>query len=125
MWCYEADISNYFNSVDISLLLPMLEKVTADDPKLYGFLSELLTEPLVLERGAAVPDEKGIMAGTPLSAFYANLFLCELDRRFEAEGIPYARYSDDIILFAPTREALEASELNPENLAAVMEELGF
>ena len=108
MWCYKADISNYFNSVDISFLLPMLEAAVSDDPELYGFLSGLLKEPLVLDRGKAVPDEKGIMAGTPLSAFYANLFLRELDFRFEAEGIPYARYSDDMILFAPTREEAEA-----------------
>ena len=107
MWCYKADISNYFNSVDVSLLLPMLEEVTAGDPELYGFLSGLLKEPRVLDRGRVIREKKGIMAGTPLSAFYANLFLRELDEKFEAEGIPYARYSDDIILFASTREKAE------------------
>ena len=107
MYCYKADISNYFNSVDISLLLPMLEEVTRGDPELYRFLGGLLREPRVLDKGAPLCEEKGIMAGTPLSAFYANLFLRELDAHFEALGIPYARYSDDIILFAPTREQAE------------------
>ena len=48
------------------------------------------------------------MAGTPLSAFYANLYLKDLDARFCEAGIPYARYSDDIILFAETEEERDA-----------------
>ena len=48
------------------------------------------------------------MAGTPLSAFYANLYLNDLDHHFERLGIPYIRYSDDMILFAPTQEAAKA-----------------
>lgn len=113
MYSYKADISNYFNSVDISLLLPVLERVTADDPELYSFLRSLLREPRVLERGVPLTESKGIMAGTPLSAFYANLFLSELDRRFAEKGVPYARYSDDIILFSPDRRELDdlASEV--------------
>ncbi len=49
-----------------------------------------------------IAEQKGIMAGTPLSAFYANLYLKDLDRRFAELGAPYARYSDDIIVFAET-----------------------
>ena len=104
MYAYKADISNYFNSVPVDRLLPMLKDVMQDDPALFTFLKALLTEPEVLENGKPLTEQKGIMAGTPLSAFYANLYLRELDLHFEALGIPYARYSDDIILFASTRE---------------------
>jgi hypothetical protein len=107
-WAYKADISNYFNSVDIPRLLPVLEETLADDEKTYAFLASLLTEPEVLERGKPVTEQKGIMAGTPQSAFYANLFLKDLDALFSDAGVPYARYSDDIIIFAPTREEAEA-----------------
>ena len=108
LYCYKADISNYFNSIPVKLLLPMLRNVLWDDPELYAFLSRLLTEPYVLERGRPICEQKGIMAGTPLSAFYANLFLSELDRSFYERNIPYARYSDDIIVFAKSREECEA-----------------
>ncbi|MBR4554482.1 MAG: hypothetical protein IKO27_02700 [Ruminococcus sp.] len=107
MWSYKADISNYFNSVDISLLLPVLKDVTGDDPELYGFLSSLLLEKRVTDKGQIITDDKGIMAGTPTAAFYANLFLCGLDEYFAGLGIPYARYSDDIILFTDTRAEAE------------------
>ena len=107
-YAYKADISNYFNSVDVSLLLPTLKETLGEDGPLYAFLAALLCEPEALDRGRPVTEQKGIMAGTPLASFYANLFLKDLDAQFDAAGIPYARYSDDIIVFAQTREQAEA-----------------
>jgi len=107
MYSYKADISNYFNSVNVEKLLPMLEKVLGGDTALYSFLSALLTEEHVSDRGEIITEKKGIMAGTPLSSFYANLYLSELDSLFCERNIPYSRYSDDIILFAPSREEAE------------------
>ena len=104
MYSYKADISNYFNSVPIERLLPMLKEVLSDDEELYAFLSRLLTEPRVIDGNKVIIEEKGIMAGTPLSAFYADIYLMELDRFFAERNIPYGRYSDDVILFAETEE---------------------
>ena len=108
MWAYKADVSNYFNSVPVERLLPMLREALGEDEALCRFLSELLTEPRVLSGRETVTEPKGIMAGTPLSAFYANLYLRALDRHFARRGVPYARYSDDILLFAPDRAGAEA-----------------
>ena len=47
------------------------------------------------------------MAGTPISPFLANIYLMELDKHFAEAKVVYARYSDDIILFAPDRATLE------------------
>ena len=107
LYAYKVDISNYFNSVDLSLLLPAMKDTLTDDHELYLFLSGLLEVPFVLEEGEPAEEEKGIMAGTPLSSFYANLFLKEMDEWFEARRIPYARYSDDVIVFADTPEKTE------------------
>jgi hypothetical protein len=108
LWSYKADISNYFNSIPIPKLVPLLEEALGEDPALLRFLTALLEEPEVLEKGLPVREEKGIMAGTPLSAFYANLYLKELDRHFAERGVLYARYSDDVILFAPGEEERQA-----------------
>ena len=107
MYAYKADISNYFNSVDVERLLPMLEELTVENPELYAFLRRLLIEDRVMDRGDVITEPKGIMAGTPLASFYANLYLAELDRYFSERGILYARYSDDLILFARTEEERE------------------
>ena len=77
-WAYKVDIHNYFNSVPVGRFLPKLENVLADDPELFRFLRRLLEEPEVLENGQPVTDEKGIMAGTPVASFYANLYLREI-----------------------------------------------
>lgn len=108
MYAYKVDVSNYFNSIDLARFLPQLREVLAEDPALCDFLTALLSEPQVLDGTKTWTEQKGIMAGTPQSSFYANLFLRDVDAAFHAMGVPYARYSDDIILFAPTEEALRS-----------------
>lgn len=107
MWSYKVDISNYFNTIPVERLLPILERAIADEPVVYRFLAGILTDPRVNDRGNIIEEEKGIMAGTPISTFLANLYLSEMDWMFADEGRLYARYSDDIIIFFHSREHLE------------------
>lgn len=106
MYAYKADIHDYFNSVDVEKLLPMLREIFRDDPPFYDFIARLLSCPFALRDGQIAEMRKGIMAGMPLSAFLANVYLMPLDSAMTSCGLVYARYSDDIILFAPTEEAL-------------------
>ena len=122
MWSYKVDIHDYFNSVPVEKLLPMLKEATSDDPQLYRFLSSLLNEPGVLDRGRRIEEKKGIMAGTPLSSFYANLYLSDLDCSFAKRGIPYSRYSDDIIVFAEDRAEAESYALE---IKAFLDSMGL
>lgn len=107
MWAYKLDIHDYFNSIPIDLLLPKLAETLADDLPLYSFFERMLTNNLVLLNGKVVEEEHGIMAGTPTAPFMANVYLNAVDHYFYDAGVVYARYSDDIILFAPDRETLE------------------
>lgn len=107
MWSYKADISNYFNSIPVESLLPLLKQAIPQDPGVYQFLESLLRDPLVFDQGRLISEEKGIMAGCPLSTFLANLYLQELDTLFLENRWIYARYSDDIIVFANTRQELD------------------
>lgn len=138
MYAYKADVSNYFNSVEPERFLPLLCRTLRDDPALYRFLSALLTEPRVKSGTGVIEERKGIMAGTPQSAFFANLYLSDVDARFHDAGVLYARYSDDIILFAPTAEETAAHaetlramlrgkglELNPEKEVFTTPEEGW
>ena len=107
MWAYKLDIHNYFNSISIPLLLPILSEVLADDPPLYAFFERLLTDGRARVGDEIISEERGVMAGTPTSPFLANIYLREVDHHFAETGVLYARYSDDIILFAPNRETLD------------------
>ena len=108
MWAYKLDIHDYFNSISVPLLLPMLRDLLADDPALFGFFERLLTDGRAVSKGEVVREDRGVMAGTPTAPFLADVYLMEVDRHFADAGVLYARYSDDIILFAPDRGTLEA-----------------
>ena len=110
MWAYKLDIHDYFNSISIPILLPLLKDLLADDPPLYAFFERMLTDDRALVDGTIVHEPHGVMAGTPTSPFLADVYLMEVDRHFDEAGVVYARYSDDIILFAPDRESLEAQK---------------
>ena len=107
LWAYKLDIHDYFNSIPVDRLLSRLEVLLSDDRPLYGFFETLLTEDRVVWNGEVIPERHGVFAGTPTAPFLADVYLSGLDHHFSDEGIPYARYSDDIILFAPDRETLE------------------
>lgn len=105
---YKVDIHDYFNSVDVELLLPRLQRIMTDETECFRLIADLLTNPHVaLPDGQIVCERKGIMAGVPLASFLANLYLNDLDWHFHRQGMLYARYSDDIILFASSAEERE------------------
>lgn len=64
---------------------------------------------MILSDGTIVTEKKGIMAGVPISSFLANIYLNQLDWHFFFEGNRYARYSDDIIVFARSEEERQES----------------
>ena len=107
MWAYKLDIHDYFNSISIDILLPILEEMMSDDPMLYRFFEKLLTDNRVVYNGETILENHGVMAGTPTAPFLADVYLKDVDRHFAEAGVLYARYSDDIIMFAPDLEALE------------------
>lgn len=109
LYCFKADISNYFNSIPAERLVEVLERVITDDSNLLWFLRELLlVNEAQLSDGTSIEENRGAMAGTPVSPFFANVYLLNMDRFFEEQGVAYFRYSDDILIFSRTQEDLES-----------------
>lgn len=107
-YVYKVDIHNYFNSVDIQKLLPILKSIMEYEEETYSLIKRILEDSrAVLPDGEIVTEEKGIMAGTPISSFLANVYLYQLDWCFFYHGNKYARYSDDIIVFAKDNKERE------------------
>ncbi len=106
MYSYKLDISDYFNSVNADILLPILKDVLKSEERLYSLIRNMLLNPYAIVEGEQREIRKGILAGSPLSGFLANLYLTELDKYFYDTGVLYARYSDDIIVFADTNDEL-------------------
>ncbi|MBQ9604627.1 MAG: hypothetical protein IJR45_04350, partial [Firmicutes bacterium] len=129
-YCIKADIHNYFNSIPAEELALTLENVINEDPALLRLLQKLLTLDKAYENKSLVNENRGAMAGCPLSPFFANFYLNDTDRYFAQKAQCYCRYSDDILFFANTeKEALnlldelkdliaeKGLELNPEKCA--------
>ena len=134
----KMDIHNYFNSMPTDGMTQVIREVITDDEPLCRFLCDFLSVNRALvysasgdeEHNHIISEERGAMAGMPVSAFMANIYLLSLDKEFESLGIPYFRYSDDIIVFASTeaerqkcrelverRVAEKGLTMNPDKLA--------
>ena len=109
LYCFKADISNYFNSIPEEELVKVLETIIDDDPNLMWFLRELLLAgESRLEDGSIIREHRGAMAGIPVSPFFANVYILSMDRYFEEKDVAYFRYSDDILIFARSKAELDS-----------------
>ncbi|MCL2632131.1 MAG: reverse transcriptase domain-containing protein [Coriobacteriia bacterium] len=117
-WCCKLDISDYFNSIDTTKMLPIAADVFADDTELTDFFTRLLTADQAVFEGTLIEEQRGVMAGTPTSPFLANIYLRELDSWFVERGYTYARYSDDIIFFADSAEEIAYCSQNARRIIA-------
>ena len=122
LFAYKLDIQNYFNSIDVDKLLPMLEKILSDDNRLFALLETILRSDKAMVDGEVVSEKHGVMAGTPISTFLANVYLGDLDDYFWQNNIHYARYSDDIVVFAESMEKLDEYK---QHIFSVIESKGL
>lgn len=107
MYAFKLDISNYFNSINIEKLLPKLEVIFKEDNKLFELLKDILILDKANFENQIIDEKRGVMAGTSISTFLANVYLMDLDKYFYDNKIIYARYSDDIIFFAKSQEEID------------------
>jgi len=105
VYCYKVDIHNYFNSIDTSILLKKLENII-DDDILMWFFKKIITQNKCVFEKEIIFEDMGGMAGVPISAFFANVYLMDMDQYFFDNNITYARYSDDIVVFSKDKEKL-------------------
>lgn len=107
MYCYKVDIQDYFNSIDVSLLLEKMQFIKVDDLILYQIFERILLQKRVQFENRTILEDHGAMAGIPIAPFFANIYLQSVDKMFREMGVIYFRYSDDVLIFADTKERLE------------------
>lgn len=105
MYGYKVDISNYFNSINVEILLKDLEK-NISDKMLYKFFYNILSNNYTICNKEKIIESKGVIAGCPISAFLANYYIREIDEHFWNQQVVYLRYADDIIMFCNNKDEL-------------------
>lgn len=86
----EFDFSNFFGSIQHSFLYNQMEKNCFQ-------ISQV--EKLIIEGFLSRESGVGIPLGNSISLFLSNLACWELDKKLEEEGLRFARYADDTIIW--------------------------
>ncbi len=106
----EADLKNYFGSLDHEILLRFLEE-RVGDPRIISLVRRWLKAG-ILEKGELTANEQGTPQGGSISVLLSNLFLHHvLDLWFEQQVKPrlrgeayVVRYIDDFVICFQYRE---------------------
>ena len=118
MYVAKTDIIEYGNSIDAKILISFLEQDLEErDPEAVAFFRWLLNRQTFLLNGVVMKGDTAALPGIPIHNFFTNLYLAETDRVLIPRCKAYARYSDDIIMYVPTKQEAE------ENLAELLERM--
>lgn len=105
----KTDIKSYGDNVQPEILADMLDKIFLEkDPKLCSFFRKLLTRGKFYRGNELVEGSTGALSGCPLTTFFENVYLYDLDKYIKAESDYYCRYADDIAVFVPSKEKADA-----------------
>lgn len=112
----DVDIKKCFDTIPHEPLIDAVAEEVADGSVL-NLIRIFLTAPIdegyryvQVKDGLEIPNE-GTAQGAPVSPLLSNIYLAQLDRELEKEGVKYCRYADDIRATAATpREAREIKE---------------
>jgi len=106
-YCFEADISGFFDHVSHHRIETRLIGLLGDDPAIAPIMRWLALP--VEFKGHKIQRACGLPQGSPLSPTLANMLLEDLDADCQAHGLQLLRYADDfVVLCRSEQEAQQA-----------------
>lgn len=116
----DADIDEFFDNVDHTLLLEFLAHDLPDEsllPLISRWLKVGRAAPEA-SAGSAGSRAVGIPLGSPLSPLWANVTLHRMDRSLMNGGWNLVRYADDFLVFAESERRLQYAHADVETALA-------
>ena len=104
-WVADVDLAKFFDRVNHDVLMERLSRRIADG-RVLGLIRRYLVAG-VLAEGVVVERHEGTPQGGPLSPLLANVLLDEVDKALEKRGLKFARYADDLNVYAGSRRAAD------------------
>src|SRR6516225_8583193 len=135
-WIVDADLRDFFGSVDHEKLLTLVAQRVADGRVLR--LIKAMLKAGSYGKGRFFPSERGTPQGGVVSPVLSNVLLTPFDREMRLRGYQLTRYADDWVITcksaAEARAAVEAArrilkqlgvELHPQKTRIVHVRYGF
>jgi RNA-directed DNA polymerase len=135
-WIVDADLRDFFGSVDHEKLLTLVAQRVADGRVLR--LIKAMLKAGSYGQGRLFPSERGTPQGGVVSPVLSNILLTPFDREMRLRGYQLTRYADDWVITcksaAEARAAVEAAgrilkqlgvELHPQKTRIVHVQHGF
>ena len=135
-WIVDADLKDFFGSVDHEKLLTLVAQRIADGRVLR--LIEAMLKAGSYGKGRLFPTERGTPQGGVASPLLSNILLTPFDREMRRKGYQLTRYADDWVVTcksaAEARAAIDAAgrilkqlgvELHPQKTRIVHVRYGF
>ena len=104
-WIVDADLSNFFGTVDHEKLLTLVAQRVSDGRVLRLIRSML--EAGCMAEGKPLPTEQGTPQGGVVSPILSNILLTPFDREMRHRGYRLTRYADDWVVTCRTRTEAE------------------
>jgi group II intron reverse transcriptase/maturase len=135
-WIVDADLKDFFGSVDHEKLLTLVAQRVSDG-RVLRLLRSMLTAGSY-GQGRLFPTERGTPQGGAISPLLSNILLTPFDQEMRRKGYQLTRYADDWVItcksagearaaIAAARKVLQALgvELHPQKTRIVHVALGF
>src|ERR1700730_15770232 len=135
-WIVDADLKDFFGSVDHEKLLTLVAQRIADGRVLR--LIRAMLKAGSYGKGRLFPSERGTPQGSVVSPLLSNILLTPFDREMRRKGYQLTRFADDWVITcksaAEARAAVEAAgrilkqlgvELHPQKTRIVHVREGF
>ena len=117
-WIVDADLKNYFGSVDHLKLMTLLNQRVSDG-RILDIIESMLKAGAIVD-GKRVETPRGTPQGSVISPLLSNVFLTPFDCEMRRRGYQLTRWADDwVITCKSKREAEQALEVAKQILTTL------
>jgi RNA-directed DNA polymerase len=118
-WVVDADLRDFFGSVDHEKLLTLVNQRVSDG-RVLGLLEQILQAGCVV-KGKRLATEQGTPQGGVVSPLLSNILLTPFDREMRRKGYRLTRYADDWLVTCKSRREAQAALIAAQR---ILEQLG-
>lgn len=97
-FAFKTDMKSYSTNIDQDILIRKLSGIFAHDPEFMAFLEWLIRRNQYRHNGQVIDRYMSALPGCPLTGFFTNIYLMDIDEYFQTHCDFYCRFTDDILV---------------------------